>query len=117
MTAHLGCYFNGYLKAHRLALHTCKAAEGASGSPILQIRRGRPVVVGIHVVTVNRDKQQHGGAVLTDVFAQTLSGLIGENTGHLPPAPQRARAEKEMKGLLKRLGADKAPVLTEAGSR
>jgi protease YdgD len=105
LSAHAGCHFNGYLKSARLALHDCDAVSGASGSPIIQIFRGKLQLVGMHVGSIKRDNKNHGGAILSEQFGHALKRFVRAGGGKLPPGKKGRAAKHQIKLLQRRLGA------------
>ena len=76
---------DSYGNGHGL-LHDCDVVEGASGSPLLIFRNGRPLVIGVHTVRAESDDgKAYGGVLSTGVFHPQIG---------VPAAIKAARAAK-----------------------
>lgn len=107
-----GTYGNG-----RGLLHDCDVVEGASGSPLLIFRDGRPLVIGVHTVRAETDEgEAYAGVLSARVFhpqggepaaieAGRKAGISwGEGRGPATGGEARALPSQTIDQLLQRLG-------------
>jgi protease YdgD len=104
ITAHVGCFVQGWVQGIDVIQHQCDAVPGDSGSPVFMIRNGRVSVVALHAATGKIRGIVRGFAVPVTRFAPGLTEL-GVAEGH-PPADGSLKPLRTTLGLLNLMGRD-----------
>lgn len=96
ITAHVGCFVQGWVDGIDVIQHQCDAVPGDSGSPVFMIHKGRVSVVALHAATGKIRGLVRGFAVPVTRFHPGLKELgVG---------PARAPAGGALKPLRTTLG-------------
>ena len=116
-TVRVPCVVPGHYGEGLGLLHNCDVVEGASGSPLLVFRNGRPLVIGVHTVRAElEDERVRAGVLSARVFhpeigvpeaiaAAREAGISwGKGRGPAGGGEARALPQRSVELFLARLG-------------
>lgn len=72
LSLHNGCGVSGDINGGPVLIHTCDATRGASGSPLILMTDEGPFLVGMIMGVSTGGKEEHGLALQTSAFLDTL---------------------------------------------
>jgi|GEM_PF-526975 len=104
ITAHVGCFIQGWVDGIDVIQHQCDAVPGDSGSPVFMIKDGKVSVIALHAATGKIRGTVRGFAVPITRFAKGLKEL--GVTGARPPADGSLQPLRTTLGLMALLGRD-----------
>ena len=102
ITAHVGCFLQGWVEGVDVIQHQCDAVPGDSGSPVFMIHKGKVSVIALHAATGKIRGTVRGFAVPIARFAKGLKELGVK--GAAPPADGSLKPLRTTLGLMSLLG-------------